>query len=377
MSKTISKQQLFFTLLGTSLFSMALFSFMWHQTDSSSFINAAELLLGESNQPDRLFRRSKPLSLLLPAFLYLLFDLQIQYGFLVQQFLAYWLSAIFLFRIVTLISSKESLAYLAMLAYVLCQPMAVYGLAILTDGLGWCWMLIGIWISLKSISSPKLSMFNLAILGIFMGLGLFIKESILITGIFTFFLLLLSPTHSIKAKFIGYFSIGSSFLISFFIGNYLIDFFWELSIFDWIKFGQSDPPPFSWSSFVTQSYHTIDLFWFLFAIGFIKSISSTKWTYIHYAFCLTLVFGWSLLPLVWPYLYDRILFMMTPFMMLWIGIGARHFKAFALPLVLLAGLSNLLVTFFIYKYQVSGLIVFSAFTFCLLLFVAHFLKDKK
>jgi hypothetical protein len=350
---------------------------MAYQTDSSSFIHAVEFLLGEHNDPDRLFRRSKPLSLLLPAILYLSVDLSIQYGFLVQQFLAYWLSAIFLYKIVAFISSKESFAYLAMLAYILCQPMAVYGLAVLTDGLGWCWMLIGTWMSLKIISSSKLSVYHLAILGIFMGLGLFIKESIIITGIFTFFFLLLHPHHALKAKLIGYLIIGSSFLITFSIGNYLIDLFWGISIFDWIKFGQSDPPPFSWSSFITQSYHTIDLFWFLFIIGFIKSISSYKWTAIHYALFLTLISGWGLLPLVWPYLYDRILFMMAPFILLWVAIGAAHFKAFALPLVLLAGFTNLLVTFFIYKHQVSGLIVLSAVVFCLLLVVAHFLKNRK
>jgi hypothetical protein len=354
---------------------MALFSFMWHQTDSQSFINAVELLLGESTQADRLFRRSKPLSLLFPTFLYLLFELPIQYGFLLQQFSAYWLSAIFLYKIVAFISSKESLAYLAMLAYILCQPMAVYGLAILTDGLGWSWMLFGIWLSLKIISSSKLSTPHLALLGIFMGLGFFIKESIIVTGIFTFFLLLLSPQHKLKAKTMAYSIIGSTFLITFFIGNYLTDLYWGISIFDWIQFGQSDPPPFYWMGFINQSYHSIDLYWFLFIIGFVKSLTSCKWTVPHYALLLTLISGWCLLPFFWPYLYDRILFMLVPFMVFWIALGAAHFKAFALPLVLFAGFTNLLVAFFIYKYQISGLIVGSAVVFCLLLFVGHFLKD--
>jgi hypothetical protein len=350
---------------------------MAYQTDSPSFIQAVELLLGESTQPDRLFRRSKVLSLLLPAFLYLVFDLSIQSGFFLQQFFAYWLSAFFLYKIVAFISSKESLAYKAMLAYLLCQPMAVYGLAILTDGLGWCWMLIGIWMSLKILSSSKPSLYYLAILGIFMGLGFFIKESIIITGIFTFFLVLLHPQNSFKVKLINYSIIGSSFLITFFIGNYLIDLFWGISIFDWIKFGQSDPPPFSWTSFITQSYHTIDLYWFLFTIGFIKSISSHKWTASYYALFLTFLSGSCLLPFFWPYLYDRILFMMAPFIMLWVAIGAAHFKSLALPLVLVAGFINLLVTFFIYKHQISGLITISAVIFCVLLVIAHFLKDKK
>ena len=349
---------------------------MTYQTDSPSFIHAVELLLGESTQPDRLFRRSKPLSLLLPAFLYLSVDLSIQYGFLVQQFLAYWLSALFLYQIISFISSKDSFAYIAMLAYVLCQPMAVYGLAILTDGLGWCWMLIGIWLSLKTLSSSTLSIAHLVRLGIFMGLGFFIKESIIIAGIFTFFLLLIHPKHSPKAKLIGYSLIGSSFLSTFFIGNYLIDYFWGISIFDWIQFGQSDPPPFSWSNFIIQSYHTIDLYWFLFILGFYKSISSYKSSPIRSALFLTLISGWSLLPLFWPYLYDRILFMMVPFLLLWVAIGATHFKSFALPLVLIAGCTNLLVAFFIYKYQVSGLLTSSAFLFCLLLFFTHFLKDR-
>lgn len=376
LATTISKQQLFVTLLGVSLCSLFLFSFMAHQTDSSSFINAVELLLGESSEPDRLFRLSKPLSLAIPTFLYHFFAVPISDGFLVQQILAYWLSALALYNVIYFVSSKELLAYIGMLAYILCQPMAVYGLAILTDGLGWCWMLWGILFSLKIITTPKLSLFQLALLGCFMGLGFFIKESIIITGIFTFFLVLLHPIHTFQSKLIIYGIIGSCFLGTFIIGNYLLDTFWGISIFDWIKFGQSDPPPFYWKSFITQSYHTIDLFWFFFILGLVKDIYSKNWSYIRYALLLTLISGWILLPFFWPYLYDRILFMLVPFMILWVALGAMHFKPFSFILVLLAGFFNLLITFFIYKHQISGLIIGSGVFFGFLLFFIHYFHGR-
>lgn len=376
-SGTISKQQLLLTLLGTSLVSLYLFSFMAFQTDSPSFINAVELLLGESTAPDRLFRLSKPLSLGIPAFLYHFFALPISDGFLVQQILAYWLGALALYKVIAFISPKESLAYVGMLAYILCQPMAVYGLAVLTDGLGWCWMLWGLLFSLKIIDASRLSLFQLGLLGCFMGLGFFIKESIVITGMCTFFLVLLHPSHTFKSKLIAYSVIGLSFLATFILGNYLLDAFWGISILDWIKFGQSDPPPFYWKSFITQSYHTIDLFWFFFLIGLAKDISLRNWSYIRYALFLTLISGWVLLPFFWPYLYDRILFMMVPFMVLWIALGAMHFKSFSILLVLLAGLLNLLVTFFIYKHQISGLIISSAFLFGILLLLTHYIGSMR
>lgn len=378
MSKaTISKTQLIFTLLGTSVFSICLFYFMFFQTDSPSFINAVELLLGESSQPDRLFRLSKPLSLFFPTCLYYFFEIPIQYGFFIQQLLAYWLSAFVLYKIVFFVTSKDYLAYLAMLAYTLCQPMAVYGLAILTDGLGWFWMLWGVLWSLKCFCSPKLSWRHIAFLGGFMGIGFFIKESIIITGMFTFFLILLHPHHTPKIKITIYAVLGSFFLGTFLIGNYLIDSIWGISIWDWIKFGHSDPPAFYWKSFIAQSYHTIDLYWFLFLVGLFKNIAFRQWTQIYAALFLTFVTGWFLLPFFWPYLYDRILFMLVPFLIVWVAFGAHHFKRLALPLVLLAGATNLIVAFLIYQYQISGLITISACLYILLLVLIHFRQISK
>ncbi|BDS12605.1 hypothetical protein [Aureispira anguillae] len=363
--------------MGTSIFSICLFHFMAYQTDSPSFVNAVELLLQETTTTDRLFRLSKPLSLLLPTFLYSICAIPISYAFLLQQLIAYWLSALFLYKILEQILGQSKLAYFGMLAYTLCQPLAVYGLAVLTDGLGWCWLIIGTWMSLQIVNAPKISYRSFIGLGLFIGSGFFIKESAIMIGIFTFFLLLLTPNFALKQKLIGYLIIGGSFLTTFGLGNWLIYYFWQESIFQWITFGQNDPPPFSWKGLIAQSYHTLDNYWLLFFIGIRSSFYSKSFNFILTSFLLTIIFSWLSLPFVWPYLYDRILFMIVPYMILWVAIGANQFGKFSFSLLLLGGLMNLLVSFLIYKYQIAGLIEGSAIIFLLSLFFAIAYHKKK
>lgn len=340
---------------------------MAYQTDTPSFINAVELLLSQSDRPDRLFRLSKPLSLFVPTILYATFSIPIAYSFWIQQLIAYWFGAFFLYKILEEVVPDSNAAYLGMLAYILCQPMAVYGLAMLTDGLGWCWLIIGVWLSIRSIRSSLMQYTQLIGLGIFIGFGFFIKESVVMVGIFTFFLLLLNPSYSISKKIFAYSILGISFLTIFLIGNLFTYLLWQESIFQWIHFGQSAPPPFNLAGLITQSYHTLDLYWFLFVIGFIKSIHSRTIIYPLNVFLLTIIASWLTLPFVWPYLYDRILFMITPFMMVWIAVGALQFRQFSIVLVVFGGIANLLVSFCIYRYQSSNLIESAAFFYGILL----------
>lgn len=336
---------------------------MAFQTDSSSFVNAVELLLGESSSPDRLFRLSKPLPLLLPAGLYYFCSLPIAGGFWIQQLLACWLTAYFLYKILFIISNKKNIAYLGMTAYLLCQPMAVYGLAILVDGMGWCWMVAAVWLILNILDKPAQSPFQLLYLGFFLGLGFFIKESIVMAGIFLFYAILLQKNIVWADKIKAYFLVGIACVSTFVLGNFLVYICWNESLLEWIKFGHDTPPPFSFKNFILQSYHSLDVYWFLIPFGLWQTRSLLKENHFVQSLFLTAITSWILLPFAWPYLYDRILFMNAPFLMLWIAMGAAYFGRWAVPIVVVGGLLNLLVSFGIYKYQIGGLIFGAAVVF--------------
>ncbi|MCH2021069.1 MAG: hypothetical protein MK207_01210 [Saprospiraceae bacterium] len=347
---------------------------MAYQTDTPGFVNAVNLLLNNNAEADLLFRLTKPLALILPAAFYSLFNIPVIYGLFLQQLIAYWVSAFVLYKIIKYVTNRQELAYLGMLGYVLCQPVSVYGLAMLTDGIGWCWAILGIWFSFKIIDSPAQRLIYFSFLGLYIGIGLFIKESVAVIGVFIFYHILLNTNFSNVYKIKAYFNIGSTFIISFLLGNFFVFNMWGESLFQWIEFGHNSPPEFSLIGFIQQSYHTLDVYWFLVILGilvFFKTILEQKQINKGLmSMILTACSIWILLPVVWPYWSDRILFMAAPFIVVWIAIGADLFGKMAMPLVLFGGIMNVLVAFGIYKFNI-GFIVSSALVFLFLMLVVY------
>lgn len=375
MNSTQYKQLLGF-LLFSSTTALLLFFFMAYQTDTPSFVQAIELWLGKSTTPDRLFRLSKPLALLIPTGLHLFLDLPIIYGLLLQQLVAYWIGAIILYNILSQLLESHQLALISVVAYLLCQPLSVYGLAMLTDGLGWTWSLIAVSLAVSTLQSNPPSLAKLGLLGLFFGLGLFIKESILLAGMFAFFLILIHQEYTWKQKVYFYFIIGNTFIATFLLGSYLVYYCFGQSLFQWINFGHSDPPPFLLVNFIKQAYHTLDTYWILILIGSINFIMTKNKSQPLTAMLLTAISSWLLLPFFWPYLYDRILFMIVPYMIFMIGFSIQSLGNNAYLLVLLGGITNVLSTFLIYKYQIPYLITINFIVFGILCLVL-FLKNKK
>ena len=364
------------TLILTSLISIGLFHFMAYQTDTSSYVTAVKILLGESAADDRLFRLSKPLTLLLPALLHRLLGISIEYGFFFQQLLAYLGSALILYQILFHLLNNRQAAYNGMLAYLLCQPIPVYGLAMLTDGLGWFWAILGIVLVLRFIDKPTYKINELCLLGIFLGLGFFIKESIIATGIFLFYYILLHQSYTWKQKIIAYSLIGSTFLGTLILGNLATYFLFHESIYQWMVFGHNDPPNFNLKGFITQAYRTLDVYWLLVAIGLLLYSQQKQQQRVTQAMLLAALSCWILLPLTWPYLYDRILFLNAPFLMFWVALGASYFGSRATVLIILGGSMNLLATYGIYKHQITGLIALTNLVFLGLLLITYWYKKS-
>lgn len=346
------------------------FHFMAYQTDTPSFVHAIQLLVGDDNQVDRLFRLSKPLALLFPAFLHRTFSCPISTALFIQQYLACLACSYSIYLILSELVKRSTLARLGGFALLCCQAMAVYGLAMLTDAVGWCWMLMGIYASLRIL--PRFHTPSLLALGSWFGLGLFVKESILIAGLLAACYILLAPQHTWLKKLQMYALIGSSFGLVVLLGLGLTQAIWGYSLLDWLQFGHDTPPAFHFKNFLLQSYRTLDVCWILVGLGLVKTLPQwSTWPLAWRAFLLTAVLGWCLLPIAWPYWYDRILFLLVPFLMPWLVLGLSLFGKKAWLLCLWAGLLNLGAAYGIYYYQVPHLLSLALVLFlaaCLFLY---------
>lgn len=346
-------------VLAISALSLYWFWAMAYQTDTPSYVNAVLLWAGDSTTPDRLFRLSKPLSLLLPLLTYWLFGWSVLTGIFLQQYIAYCCSGVLLYTLLTSIfGKKKSLAAYGCIAYFLCQPMAVYGLAFLTDGLGWCLLLLGLWWSQRLIGAKVPAWYRAVAFGLFLGTACFVKESVVVAGLFTAWWILLQRHWSFGQQLWVYTAIAIGGLLALAVGNGLTFYFWDVSLVQWLQFGQDTPPPFSWKGFLAQAYHTIDAYWWLFLLGLVTAWQQRKQLpIVLWAYLATLLSGWLLLPLTWPYLYDRILFMLVPVMLPFLALGTVRLGRLAWPLLLLSGITQLWVTQGIYFHQRQGWIV--------------------
>ena len=343
-------------VLWYSTWSLLLFSLLWYQTDTPSYTNAIHLLAGESAAPDRLFRLSKPLALLFPTLLYQTLGLAPAWGLLLQQYLAYWLGAWALFQWLCHIFEDRQAALYGLLVYLGLQPLAVYGLAMLTDGLGWCLLLWGLYLGQVVLWQARWQFSTLLGLGLYWGLACFVKESILVAGLWGAGLILLRPNWSLLQKMGAYVLLGTVFGLVLILGNVWTTWMWEVSLWSWIQFGRTAPPAFSWWGLLAQAYHTLDGFWWLVVLG-----STQLWRYrdqqLLWASAGTAALGGLLFPWVWPYGYDRILLMLVPLALPLMVVGARLLQPWTLPLLLLGGAAHLLMTYLIYAHQIGGLLV--------------------
>lgn len=369
--------QVWSAVLGYSLLSFVLFAFLWEQTDTASYVNAVYLLSGDTTVPDdRLFRLSKPLALILPTLLYQWTGLLPHWGLLLQQYLAYWIGAWALYQWLFALFSDRQLASYGLLAYLGMQPLAVYGLAMLTDGAGWAALLFGLYAAQAVLWSRTWSWKPILCLGMYWGGACFIKESVVVAGLWAAGLVWWQVDWAWRQKWSAYGLLSIGFISVLIVGNCCTAWLWERSLWSWVQFGRTAPPPFSWQGFLAQAYHTLDSFWWLVVLGIGQSWQHHRQARWYWVSLTTAGLGWLLFPWIWFYSYDRILFMLVPLLLPLLALGARALGRGAIPLLLLGGLTHLLSTFLIYRYQISGLLIPFGLSYGLLCFGLYWRFNK-
>ncbi len=363
------------SVLGLASLSIYLFAFMHQQTDTDSYLNAVDIFLGKDADPDKSHRIVKIINYLIPASLYQV-GIPIRYGFFTQQWLSYAFSAYFAFQLFLSLGFSSRGAFYGMFAYLSTQCVAIFNFALMTDGMGWMMELWGLWLStllLNKLSlKAKVPLSNTLSLGLVFGLGLLIKESVLMAGLYLFIGILMSP-NSIWEKLLLYVQIGAVFLMLVLGISIYTEWQYGKSMLSWWKFAHTDPRTYTqpFKIYLIQLARTFDLHWFWIIIGGGIYLSQFKriGTTLKSMF-LAAVIGLIIFPLAWPYLTDRIIFMI-PILLLPMLIRAVEQQPLAPALLVLGGLLNLWMTYRIYYAQEAGWLLGIASVFTLLLVLSY------
>lgn len=374
---TFSKPALLLSIL--ALVYYPLFEFMrWNQFDSPSYIGGARMLFGLEGGFDYQSRLTKPVALVLPGFLEWSIGLHAKWGFIFQNIILYFASGILLYKWLVIRTKSEQMALRGLWLYNTCQPLAIFSFFVLTDMPGWFFGILGIYLSEQAINSSHPNRGQLVRLGIVFGLGLLTKESAVIAPIYytislivnilsfknVVYRLLVPALFALLVLILG---TGFSMWVC---GDNIY-----LRIVDTHKvYGQISP--FGLGN-LSQYYRTFDMYWVLILLGawVMWKRGQRKDVTILLS---TIVFTLILFPLVYPFVVDRLMFLVAPLAVLLACFGLKKLTAFKANILLgIGGFLNISVAYAIYKWNPSGLVPIAGVAFVIVFLWIFILPEKK
>jgi len=371
---------LFFIVGIASAISFYLFDFLNIQTDSEGYINAIKSMSANEALPDRLHRLVKPLSLFFAVLLSSFLGLAAQTALQIQQWLCYLATAFLFFGILQkLFPQDKNLPFVGLLLLLGSQVFAIYGLALMVDAAAWAIELWAIYLMLY-LKTADNGLFDkkFLILGLLLGLGFFVKETIFMAGLYIFISILLEKS-SFKSKLWAYTQIGTIFGLLVLMGSVATQYLYGKSMLTWWQFAHSDSEMYQLAipAYLLQVFRTLDLFWFLTIIGIglaLKHLMTGLLSKELAAMLLVGLIGFILFPYLWAYRTDRILFMIGLFFLPFAAMGAAFFGHVQFLLILCGAAMNLFMTYRIYRFEEAGWISFLSVCFLGLLLLAVVLK---
>lgn len=256
------KRVLILFTLGNILLISILYGAHLRQPDTTCYIDAARRIVGLPADGDCGYRLLKPLPVLFAGVWERVTGVNPMYGLFAQNILFYMLGSFLFFEIVRLVFNDESQALIAAFMFGTAPPFLVFGLAYLTDMMGWFWAFFGMYLALRF---TRRAFF----IGMVLGIGLLYKESAL--GGLIFFSAYTLFDHKAfiieKLKRLGMAALG--FVIPIGISTVAVYAFMGYTFFDWFAFAWSKPfgDEYSIFYFVKNAAATLYVYWVLFAVG--------------------------------------------------------------------------------------------------------------
>ena len=357
-----------------------LFDFLrWDMFDSPSFIAAARELFGLEGGYNYQSRLSKPLVLIIPGALESMISIDAQWGFIFQTIIAYFGCGLFIKRIVYKLTKRFDLAFYALMIYVLSQVFAIFSLMVLVDAVGWFFSLLIIDIAITKVEHEKISIWVWMFLAAMSAIGLLIKESVIFSFIFVIFYQLYY-NKMLKDKLLGLVVSASVFLCTFALTQIITQVLFNDSIVVRL-IAQQERVGFVYYSLenVMQLFRVFDFYWLLFVFGVFALRKSEGLTAkkheiyaLLWAFFLSLIF----MP-IYPFVVDRILFMIAPTLVVIAVFSEYYFKKLMLPVIIIGGILNVSISYIIYKYNYSGALLLGLLLYLIILVISLLYIRKK
>lgn len=377
LSKRLTNNIAMFSLVILALLYWQLFDFLrWDMFDSPSFVGAARQMFGLEGGYNFQSRLSKPLALVVPGLLEYVTGLEAQYGFIIQSTLSYFGCALLIKGIVFKLTNRYDLSLYAMYIYIFCQPFAIFSLMILTDAPGW---FVGLYIIYAAVNKAKNNHMNSvgwAGLALISAIGLLVKESVVFSFIFLIVYQFLM-TDGLRQKLINLTISGLAFTMTFILTQWFTHLLFDDSILGRL-FAQQERVGFVYysKSNIGQLFRVIDYYWLLVLVG----VASWRLSIRQYALKKELIalsfatlLSIALMPL-YPFIVDRILFMVAPSLVVFSVLSYVYLKKFLFPLIFFGGILNIGTAWFIYRYDTNGLLFWGILTFGLFVLIGLLLE---
>ena len=361
------KQLISITIAGLLVCYWFLFDFLRRvEYDTPCYIGGARRLFGLAGGMDCQSRLTKPLVLLFPGLMELLTGVDPWYSFLVQNIVATFVCGFAIYLLLKGVFQHSWLAYWGMVVYLTCQPFAVYSLIVTVNPVGWAFGVLALFLTWKYIEGEHNLLRNSALIGLLVAVGFLFKESAIIGLIFLLSYIAFQPIpfkkmcSGLGAALIG-FGVPSLFA---FIAIYL----W---VGDSFVHRVNDVRTVSglthyWR--LKQLLRMMDVYWFFVPIGLwncVLALKKNEDSVLVKATIASLVLAFIGLP-YYPYCVDRIVFLTFPLFLIVICYSFTGMLNHLRVLVPVAGVLNIVMTYFIYKNQVQGLLVIGYAVFALL-----------
>lgn len=317
--RTEMKRALIFFACGNIILISILYGAHLRQPDTTCYIDAARRIVGLPADGDCGYRLLKPLPVLFAGIGERITGFNSMYGFFAQNILFYILASLLFFEIVRLVFNDERQALVAAFMFGTAPPFLMFGLAYLTDMMGWFWALFGIYLTLRM---RKYAFYIGAVLGI----GFLYKESALGGLIFFTVYIFLGHETFMKEKSKQVFLAILGFLIPVGITTVFVYAFMGYTFFDWIAFAWSKPfgNEYVIFYFIKNIAATLYLYWIFFAVGayalfraHAQGILSRERAHFIMASGATVALWF-----VWSYPAARIFYLSAPFLIAVASYGA-------------------------------------------------------
>lgn len=324
--------------------------------DTPSFIGASRLMFHIDEGYNFQSRLGKPLVLIFPGLLELVFNINAKYGFLIQNILAHYALGFVIYKIVFHVTANDKLALLGSIAYATCNPFAVYSLFYLVDTVGWLLGSYTIYITLKNLHNKALEFKPVILIAAFASLGMLCKESAIVGLVFlltTIFFCKQSFFTRVKFILIAFFV----WLVPFLASNLITEYMYGVSIFSRMveQLNNHGFVYYNRTNF-QQLFRVFDVYWFLATLGIALNIKEFKQNSIYLILFVSSFLCLLLMP-IYPFIVDRILFMIAPLLVVFIVLGANFFRKQKAWVILIGGIINVVATYVIYKYNLSGILL--------------------